>query len=152
MERNQKLTLYGYICYICTQQIFSKWWINNTSYKKANIFNDFLSTIAGKTKSKITFPKKHFFEFLKTKNSNTFYIYLATKEEICNITSSVNLIKTTGLFSIPMKILKLLKKDISSQLNDIFNLSVATGVFPTNLITAKVIPVHKKESKRNFSN
>ena len=42
--------------------------------------------------------------------------------------------------------------DISSQLNDIFNLSVTTGVFPTNLKTEKVIPVHKKESKLYFSN
>ena len=50
-----------------------------------------------------------------------------------------------------MKILKLLKKDISSQLNDIFNLSVTTGVFPTNLKTAKILPVYEKESKLNFS-
>ena len=66
--------------------------------------------------------------------------------------SSLNSNKTTGPFSIAMKILKLSKKDISSQLNDIFNLSVTTGVFPTNLKTAKVIPVHKKESKLDFSN
>ena len=44
---------------------------------------------------------------------------------------------TTSPFSILMKVLKLLKKDISSQLNDIFNLLVTTGVFPTNLKTAK---------------
>ena len=51
-----------------------------------------------------------------------------------------------------MKIQKLLENDIYSQLNDIFNLSVTTGVFPTNLKTSKVIPVHKKESKFDFSN
>ena len=50
-----------------------------------------------------------------------------------------------------MKIQKLLENDIYSQLN-IFNLSVTTGVFPTNLKTSKVIPVHKKESKFDFSN
>ena len=61
-------------------------------------------------------------------------------------------LKTTGPFSIPMKIQKLLENDIYSQLNDIFNLSVTTGVFPTNLKTSKVIPVHKKESKFDFSN
>ena len=51
-----------------------------------------------------------------------------------------------------MKIQKLLENDIYSQLNDIFNLSVTTGVFPTNLKTSKVIPAHKKESKFDFSN
>ena len=89
---------------------------------------------------------------MKTKNLDTFFIYLATKEEICNIISSLNPNKSTGPFSIPLKILKLLKKDISFQLNDIFYLSVATGVFPTNLKAAEVIPVHKKESKRDFCN
>ena len=120
--------------------------------KIANIFNNFFSTIAAKTKSKIKFSKKHFSDFLKTRNLDTFFIYLATKEEICNIISSLNPNKSTGPFSIPLKILKLLKKDISSKLNDIFNLSFATGVFPTNLKTAKFVPVHKKESKLDFSN
>ena len=50
-----------------------------------------------------------------------------------------------------MKIQKLLENDIYSQLN-IFNLSVTTVAFPTNLKTSKVIPVHKKESKFDFSN
>ena len=40
-----------------------------------------------------------------------------------------------------MKVLKLLKKD-----------SVTIGVSPANLKTAKVMPVHKKESKLDFSN
>ena len=42
-----------------------------------------------------------------------------------------------------MKDVKLLKKDIPSELNEIFNLAVTTGVFPTNLKAVKVIPVHK---------
>ena len=51
-----------------------------------------------------------------------------------------------------MKIVKLLRKDIFSQLNDIFNLSVTTGVFSTSLKATKVIPGHKKECKLDFSN
>ena len=51
-----------------------------------------------------------------------------------------------------MKVLKLLKKHLSSQLNEIFNLSVTTGVFHTNLKTVKFISVHKNEFKRDFSN
>ena len=45
-----------------------------------------------------------------------------------------------------------MKKDISSELNNIFNLSVTTGVFPTNFKNAKIVPVDKKESKLDFSN
>ena len=89
---------------------------------------------------------------MKTKNLDTFFIYLTAKEEICNVIPSLNPNKSTGPFSIRLKILKLLKKGISSQLNDIFNLSVATGVFPTSLQTAIVIHVHKKQSKFDFCN
>ena len=46
----------------------------------------------------------------------------------------------------------MLKNDISEQLADLLNLSFTTGTFPTLLKTAKVIPIHKKDSKSNFTN
>ena len=54
--------------------------------------------------------------------------------------------------SIATRILKLLKKDISTQLVDIFNLSFSSGIYPTPLKTAKVIPIHEKYSKLEYSN
>ena len=51
--------------------------------------------------------------------------------------------KSTGPNSIPTKILKLLKNDISIQLSDIFNVFFSTGVFPSTLKIAKVVPTHK---------
>ena len=54
--------------------------------------------------------------------------------------------------SVGTKILKLLKNDISSQLSETFNISFSSGVFPSILKTAKVIPVHKKDSELYFSN
>ena len=38
------------------------------------------------------------------------------------------------------------------QLADLFNLSFMTGVFPSVLKTAKVVPVFKKDSKLDYSN
>ena len=61
--------------------------------------------------------------------------------------------KSSGPNSIPYKILNLFKKDISKQLADLFNLSLSSGVFPSLLKIAKLVPVHKKDSKldcRNF--
>ena len=46
----------------------------------------------------------------------------------------------------------MLKNDISEQLADLFNLSFTTGTFLTLLKTTKVIPLHKKDSKSNFTN
>ena len=48
--------------------------------------------------------------------------------------------------------MKLLKNDISCQLSEIFNISFSSGIFPSLLKTAKVIPVHEKDSKLDFSN
>ena len=46
----------------------------------------------------------------------------------------------------------MLKNDISSQLSEIFNISFSSGMFPSILKAAKVIPVHKKDSNLDFSN
>ena len=48
--------------------------------------------------------------------------------------------------------MKLLKNDTSSQLSEILNFCFSSGVFPSVLKTANVIPVHKKDSKLDFSN
>ena len=78
--------------------------------KIASFFNEFFCIIAAKSNSKVKLPKekKHFSDFLKTKNLDTFFIYPVTKEEICNIISPLNSNKTIAPISIPVKILKLL--------------------------------------------
>ena len=91
---------------------------------------------------------------------NTFLIFLkidlflspTDKYEIINIISSIDLNKSIGPNSIPTKILKFLKNDISTQLSDIFTVSFSTGVFPSILKIAKVAPIHKKHSKLVYSN
>ena len=66
--------------------------------------------------------------------------------------SSLNSNKTSGLNSIPYRILFLLKNEISEQLADLLNFSFMTGVFPSVLKTTKVVCVFKKDSKLNYSN
>ena len=61
------------------------------------------------------------------------------KNEISLIISSLDSHKSSGPNSIPVKILKLLKNDISQQLSDIFNMSFSTGQFPSVLKIAKVL-------------
>ena len=85
--------------------------------------------------------------------SNYFSLISPTdKSEIENIISSLDSNKLVGSNSIPIKILKLIKNDISSQLSEISNIYFSSGVFSSILKTAKVIPVHKRDSKLDFSN
>ena len=118
----------------------------------SNVFNNYFATIAEKTKENINPSHKHFSHFLKNRHHNSFSLSPTSKSEILSVISSLNSIKSVGPNSIPIKILKLLKNDISSQLADIFNISFSTGVSPTRLKVAKVVHVYKKDSKLDFSN
>ena len=55
-------------------------------------------------------------------------------------------------YSIPIKILKLMKNDISDKLAVLFNLPFSCGSFPTILKTSKVTPIYKKDLKLRCSN
>ena len=118
----------------------------------ANIFNYYFSTIAEKTKAKIKFSNKSFTDVLHHPIDDSFFIKATNSDEIKNIISKLNENKSTGPNSLPAKILKLLKSDISSQLTDIFNIAFSSGIFSSNLKIAKIITIHKKESKLICSN
>ena len=65
---------------------------------------------------------------------------------------SLDSTKSVGPNSTPTEISKVIQNDISSQLVDIFNMSFTSGVFPSALKIAKFFPVHKKDSKLDFTN
>ena len=117
----------------------------------ANIFNDYLSSIAEKTKANIKFSNKSFQDFLHHPNEESLFITPTDGYELNLMMSLLNSNKSTGPNSLPTKILKLLKIEISTHLADIVNLSLVrfnrvfpSGVFPSILKVTKVIPVQKK--------
>ncbi len=64
--------------------------------------------------------------------------------EVSNIIQSLKNGKSSGLNSIPVKLLKILNYPISSDLSVLINESFTIGIFPDKLKTAKVIPIIKK--------
>ena len=118
----------------------------------SNVFNNYFTSIAKKTNSNIKFSPKHYTDYLSHTNTNTFFLTPTDKNEISFIISSLDSHKSSGPNSIPVKILKLLKNDISQQLSDIFNMSFSTGQFTSVLKIAKVIPIHKQQSKVDYTN
>ena len=117
-----------------------------------NLFINYFSSIASQTKVNIKYSHKHFSDFLKNRAQNSFFLSPTNKDEIALIIPSLDSTKLVGPNNIPAKILKLLKNDISCQLVDIFNMSFTSGVFLSALKIAKVVAVHKKDSKLDFSN
>ena len=119
----------------------------------ANIFNNYFSTIGEETQAKIKHSHKKYTDYLSNENTDTFFLSPTNKKEIKFILSSLDINKSTGPYSIPSKVLNMLKNnDISEQLADMFNLSFKTATFSTLLKTAEVISIHKKDSKLNLTN
>ena len=121
-------------------------------YDIANTFNNYFASIAETTKKKTKYSHKHFSDYLSNENSSTIFLQPVDKEEIANIISSLNSNKASGPNSIPYRIFFLLNNEISKQFADLFNLSFMTGVFPSVLKTAKVVPVFKEDLKLDYSN
>ena len=119
--------------------------------KVANVFNNFFVSVSTQVCSEIPRTKTSPLDYLKNRNMNSFLISPITHSEIEDIIISVKNGKSAGPFSIPVKLLKLVKSDISRPLACIFNESITLGFFLINS-NVQVIPIHKKGAHNNPSN
>ena len=117
----------------------------------SNVFNNSFTSIVKKTNSNIKFSPKHYTDYLSYTNRSIFFLTPTDKNEISFIIPSLDTHKSSGPNRIPVKNLKLLKNDISQQLNDIFNVFLNWAVSSV-LKIAKVIPIHKKQPKVDYTN
>ena len=118
----------------------------------ANQFNNFFCSVAPIIQSHIKPNFKFFDHYLTESCKESFLISPCTNNEILEIISSLDYNKAVGINSIPIKILKVAKKQIAEHLCFIYNLSFTTGIFPDSLKIAKVTPVYKKGSKLECAN
>ena len=119
----------------------------------ANEFNDYFTNIADVILDKQKFTGDgNFKQYLDKPLPNSILITEVDDVEVSNIISELNCNKATGPFSIPTKILILLKQDVAEPLSKIINISLQTGVHPDKLKIAEVIPVFKKGSRLKASN
>ena len=91
-------------------------------------------------------------DYLKQGNEKNLYLSAVTPEEIEALILSFQDGKAVGPYSIPIKLLKMISKQISVPLCIIVNDSFVSGIFPDKLKLAKVITLYKKDSKDNPTN
>ena len=118
----------------------------------SNPFSNYFAHVAIDIQSSIRFSKKKYYDYLPPIDIKSFFITPTDSTKASNIISSLNQDKSDGPNSIPIKILKLLNKDISDQLAILFNQSFPSGIFPSSLKTSKIIPIYKKGCKLECSN
>ena len=112
----------------------------------------FFCSVGQGIQSSIKFSFRKFDYYLKNNALKSFFISPTDHIEVAEIIQTLKTDKSEGPNGIPTKVLHLLKNDISPLLSDLFNLSFSTGIFPSILKTAKVIPIHKKLSMQCCNN
>ena len=106
--------------------------------------------VPGSYKSYLTKKDSNGKPFLDPPNS--FFLFPAIQSEVSRIIDSLDLKKSTGPMSFSPFLLQEYKEFFSHWLTELANLSFEVGVFPDMLKSAKVTPIHKKESKLNHLN
>ena len=119
----------------------------------SNSFNDYFTSIADKILASRKYEgKKTYRDFLATRLTENFVFKEVDENEIKTLISSLCQTKSSGPNSIPTFLLHLLKDDIATPLNKIFNLSLRSGIHPDILKVSKTIPIFKKGSRLLVSN
>jgi len=127
--------------------------VNITDPKKiANAFNNYFANIGINLGNTVHSVETCHQDFMKTPLCNSFYIFPVTTAEIEDEISNLNNSKATGPYSIPTRILKILKIVLAKPLEILFNASFSTGIVPDYLKSANVIPVHKNGSQFLLNN
>ena len=119
----------------------------------ANRFNNYFVNIGPNLAKKISKPANlSFKKFLKSPSSHLFKFDPVEHSDIIKVIDSL---KNKSSFShdrLSNKLLKTIKHELAVPLTEIINLSIACGQFPDSMKLAKIIPLYKKDDKRDFSN
>jgi hypothetical protein len=116
-------------------------------------FNDYFTLIAGDIDKSIVNSRTNYMDYLDNSFAHkTFNLNPVTAEEVQDYIDTLKNQKSCGPNSIPTILLKISKSILSEPLANIINISFSSGVFPSSLKLAEVIPVFKKGDKTIVSN
>lgn len=117
-----------------------------------NEFNTFFSKIGKKTNDLVPTSNTTFNSYLTKPTENSFFMNPTNKLEIENAVNHMKPKTSSGIDNISSKTIQNTIYTISEPLAHIFNLSFSKGQFPTDMKTAKIIPIYKSGEKNQFNN
>ena len=118
----------------------------------ANHFNTFFTSVAAKLNEKIVKAKKLFSHYLGQTTDETIFLSPTTPAAVESLKNCIKSNKAIGPNSIPTKILKEFKTELSEPLSDMINVSFNKGIIPDFLKVANFTPIHKKDEKLDPNN
>ena len=127
--------------------------VNFDKAKVADHFNEYLTSIASKLVEKL--PKCDKYDQSQTDTfyqkmnicSDMFSLEEITEEQFNIILINMRTDKATGLNNLPARFIKDGASEILTILTYLVNLSITSGVVPTVLKSATVVPIHKNKNK-----
>ena len=114
--------------------------------EKAKIFNDFFCSQSDLDDSNVPVP-----DITQSQNEGLEHIVI-TENEVEDILKTLDISKASGPDSISPRLLKEAAHVLSYPLCRLFNLSLTTGIYPSDWKCANVSPVFKKDSRSNYRN
>ena len=134
--------------------------INFDKFTVAEKFNEFFSTVASNLVTKLPmalgrFSSAFYYSFYADKGAtlNSFELQNLTEKETLGLLRGLGRDKATGLDDdILARFLRDGANIIANPLTHIINLSISTGTIPEDMKSARVVPLHKKNSKTGTGN
>ena len=130
---------------------------NMTLTKSKDIINELgkhFSKVGKNYTDKIATPDKNINLYLELihRNKQSAYMTPTYETEILRLIDKLPNKRSSGHDNIDNIMLKRLKVAIVKPLVKIFNASIKTGIFPTNMKIAEVVPLHKSGSREDKNN
>ena len=119
--------------------------------EKAETFNSYFTSIGARLSSEIPPVNIEPEAFMKP-TDKSFSFRKILESEVHEIIRKLDNSKATGLDKIPCGILKTAADVVVPSLTLIFNQSIATGIFPKEWQSARVIPIFKKGANSDLEN
>ena len=126
--------------------------------KISNIINHHFASCGQRSAAKIPHSEKHYSTYLPdqimdsstnaSQQQGSFAFIPVTAQDIELEIITLPAKKAEGLYSCPYRVLKSAQHVTSKPLADIFNCSVGTGIYPSKLKIAKIIPIHKYDDEK----
>ena len=129
--------------------------INDTEQNDPNViadeFNKFFVEIGPKLASNMQ-TSLNFGDYLLRPPNTTFNFHNVNENTVSKIIDRLKPKTSCGRDNMSNKLLKYVKSEITPYLTLFINQSINTGIFPSKLKLAKVLPIHKKDDKSCLEN
>ena len=120
----------------------------------ADEFNNFFVSVGPNLAKNITVidGAASIYDYMGYQNRNSMFVHPVTEIEIINVVKCCKPKNSKDCNDISMYVVKKVINEIAKPLSHVFNLSFSSGVFPSDMKIAMVIPLFKNGTKSDFSN